>query len=181
MDSIKIIQKFYKADSESYWYLTEHSEAVTKKALEVAKRVPHFNPDLKFIEEAAMLHDVGIFLVEAPQIGCFGNKPYICHGYLGGERLEEEGFPKHALVCERHVGVGLSIQDIEDQNLPLPKRDMIPISIEEEIICFADKFFSKSEKDLTKEKNLDEVKKELLRFGEDKVKRFNGWLEKFGY
>ena len=181
MDPNKIIQKFYKADSKTYWYLTEHSKAVAKKALEVAKKVPHLGPDLEFIEEAAMLHDIGIFLVDAPSIGCFGNKPYICHGYLGRELLEKEGFPKHALVCERHVGVGLSVQDIEKQKLPLPKRDMIPISIEEEIICFADKFFSKKEEDLAKEKSIDEIRKEQLKFGKDKVKRFDGWLEKFEY
>ena len=181
MDPIKIIQKFYKVDSKSYKYLTEHGRAVAKKALEVAKKVPHLDPDLKFIEEAAMLHDIGIFLVDAPLIGCFGNKPYVCHGYLGREILEKEGFPKHALVCEKHVGVGLSIQDIERQNLPLPKRDMMPVSIEEEIVCFADKFFSKSAEDLSKEKSVDEVRKEQLRFGEDKVKKIDEWLEKFGY
>ena len=181
MDPIKIIQKFYKVDSVSYQYLIEHSKAVAKKALEVAKKVPHLNPDLKFIEEAAMLHDIGVFLTKAPLIGCFGNKPYICHGYLGREILEKEGFPRHALVCERHVGVGLSIRDIEKQRLPIPKREMIPISTEEELVCFADAFFSKSEKDLAKEKKVDEVRKDQLRFGEDKVKKFNGWLEKFGY
>ena len=58
---------------------------------------------------------------------------------------------------------------------------MMPISVEEEIVCFADKFFSKSAKDLTKEKNINEIRKEQLRFGKDKVKRFNDWLEKFGY
>ena len=181
MNPIKIIQKFYKADSESYRYLTEHSKAVAKGALEVAKKVPHLDPDLKFIEEAAMLHDIGIFLVDAPSIGCFGNKPYVCHGYLGREIMEKEGFPRHALVCERHVGVGLSIQDIEKQKLPIPKRDMNPVSIEEEIVCFADKFFSKKGKDLTKEKDIDEVRREQLKFGEDKVKKIDEWLEKFGY
>ncbi len=181
MDPIKIIQKFYKVDSKSYGYLTKHSKAVAKKALEVAKKVPNLNPDLKFIEEAAMLHDIGIFLTEAPSINCFGDKRYICHGYLGRKLLEKEGFPKHALVCERHVGVGLSIQDIERQNLPLPKRDMQPISIEEEIVCFADKFFSKSAENLSKEKSVSEVRKEQLKFGEDKVKKFDEWLEKFGY
>ena len=60
-----------------------------------------------------MLHDIGIFLTHAPQIGCHGDKPYICHGYLGRELLEKEGFPRHAIVCETHVGVGLTIADIE--------------------------------------------------------------------
>ncbi len=181
MDPLKIIQKYYQIDSKSYQFLVEHSKAVAKKAIEIAKKVPQLNPDLKFIEEASMLHDIGIFLTYAPEIGCFGEKPYICHGYLGREILEKEGFPKHALVCERHVGVGISIKDIEEQKLPMPKRDMLPISIEEQIICFADKFFSKSEEFLTKEKSLDKIRTELLKFGNDKTRIFDEWIKKFRY
>ena len=58
MDPIKIIQKYYDKDSKSYHFLVEHSKMVTQKALEIAKKVPQFHPDLKFIEEAAMLHDI---------------------------------------------------------------------------------------------------------------------------
>src|SRR3990167_5700954 len=111
MDPLMIIQKYYPINSKSYQFLVEHSNAVTKKAIETAEKVPHLNPDLKFIEEAAMLHDIGIFLTHAPEIECFGKKPYICHVYLGRELLEKEGVSKHALVCERHVGVGISIQN----------------------------------------------------------------------
>ncbi len=60
-----------------------------------------------------MLHDIGIFLTNAPHIGCYGDKPYICHGYLGREILDKEGLPGHAMVCERHVGAGLTVTDIE--------------------------------------------------------------------
>ena len=56
---------------------------VMKKALSIAKQLPHLNPDLVFIQEAAMLHDIGIFLVDAPDIACTGELPYICHGYAG--------------------------------------------------------------------------------------------------
>lgn len=180
MDPVKIIQKYYKVDSKIYQLLVEHSRVVTGKALEVAKRVPQFNPDMEFIKEAAMLHDIGIFLTNAPDIYCNGDKLYICHGYLGKELLEKEGFPKHAKVCERHVGVGLSIQDIENQKLPLPKRNMSPITVEEEIICFADKFYSKNVENPGKEKEIAEIKNELSRFGDNKVKRFEEWMEKFG-
>ena len=176
MDSLKIIQKYYQIDSKSYQLLVEHSKLVTKKAIEIAKKVPHLNPDLKFIEEASMLHDIGIFLTNAPRIDCFGKKHYICHGYLGREILEKEGLPKHALVCERHIGVGISINDIEKQNLPLPKRNMLPISIEEQIICFADKFFSKSD---PKEKSIEKIREELSKFG--KTKTFDEWINKFKY
>lgn len=181
MKLLKIIQKYYQIDSKSYQFLVEHSKAVTKKAIEIAKKVPHLNPDLKFIEEASMLHDIGIFLTNVPEIECFGKKPYICHGYLGRKILEKEGFPKHALVCERHIGVGISISDIEEQKLPIPKRDMLPISIEEQIICFADKFFSKNEEFLYKEKSINKIKNGLLKFGNDKTKIFDEWIKKFRY
>lgn len=97
-----------------------------------------------------MLHDIGIFRTDTDGIHCFGTYPYICHGYLGSELVAAEGFPKHALVCERHTGAGLSLQSILEQNLPVPHREMVPLSLEEQIICFADKFFSKTKLDREK-------------------------------
>lgn len=179
MDIIKIIEKYYEPDSKAYYFLLHHSKLVTKKALEIAERVRELNPDFKFIEEAAMLHDIGIFMTYAPKIGCYGFHPYISHGYLGREILEKEGLPKHALVCERHVGVGLTIKDIEGNKLPLPKRDMVPTSLEEKIICFADKFYSKTENSLTKEKNIPEIREIISKFGNDKLKQFDEWIEFF--
>jgi len=181
MNPHKIIQKYYRKDSPSFRFLVKHSQAVVQKASAIAQKVPHLNPNLKFIEEASLLHDIGIFLTDDPEIGCFGENPYVCHGYLGRELLEKEGFPKHALVCERHVGTGLSIQDINEQKLPLPKRDMVPISTEEQIICFADKFFSKNEEFLQKEKDIDQIRAGLQEFGTDKVKTFDDWTKKFNY
>lgn len=179
MDPIEIIQKFYKVDTELYNLLVIHSKEVAKKALEIARRVPNLNPDWKFIEEAAMLHDIGIFLTNAPDLECFGDKPYICHGYLGGELLKKEGFPRHALVCERHTGMGISILDIEKEKLPLPKRDMQPISVEEKIICLADKFFSKDKGSLMVEKSLNQIRADHLKFGKDKVEIFDKWIKEF--
>ena len=181
MNPLKIIQKYYDKNSKPYHILVKHSESVAKKALEIAKKAKNFNPDLKFIKEASMLHDIGMFLTNAPKIECSGKEPYICHGVLGRELLEKEGFPRHALVCERHVGVGMSIEDIKSEKLPLPKRNMLPVSIEEEIICFADKFFSKKEGQLSKEEKVSEIKKELLKYGKDKEERFDAWLKKFNY
>ena len=180
MNPLGIIQKYYRINSRPYQFLVKHSRAVVQKAVQIAKKVPHLNPDLKFIEEAAMLHDIGIFLTNTPEIGCFGKNPYICHGYLGRRILEKEGLPKHALVCERHIGAGISVNDIEKQKLPIPKRDMIPISTEEQIICFADKFFSKNEGFLEKEKGLDEIRAGLSKLGNNKLRIFDRWVKKFG-
>jgi len=180
MDPLKIIQKYYSVDSPAYKLLIPHSQAVAKKALEIASHVPQLKPDLKFIAEAAMLHDIGIFLTDDRAIGCFGDQPYIRHGYLGREILEKEGFPRHALVCERHVGLGISAQEIITHKLPLPPRDMVPVSVEEKIICLADKFFSKDEEVLDREKSLDRIKGYYARFGVEKLELLDGWLKEFG-
>ncbi len=179
MDVIKIIEKYYEPDSRAYYFLVQHSKLVAQKALKIAERVSYLNPDLKFIAEAAMLHDIGIFMTYAPKIGCYGYYPYICHGFLGREILEAEGLYSHALVCERHVGVGLNVKDIENNNFPIPKREMIPISIEEKIICFADKFYSKDDNSLIHEKPIWKIREIIARFGEDKLKQFDDWLVLF--
>lgn len=180
MDPLKIINKYYKPDSKAFEFLIQHGRSVAGKALEVAERVRHLNPDMSFIEEASLLHDIGIFLTDSPELGCYGDREYICHGYLGREILEKEGLPRHALVCERHVGVGLTVKDIGDGKFPLPKREMLPISLEEQILCFADKFYSKDENSLLEEKPLSKVREIILRYGEDNLKRFDEWLRLFG-
>lgn len=178
MDPLKIIQKYYDKNSKTYKILIAHGENVKNKAFEIAAKHPELKLNLKFISEAAMLHDIGAFRTNWPNIDCFGDLPKIQHGVIGREILEKEGFPKHALVCERHVGLGLSTKDIEKSGLPLPRRDMKPVSIEEQLICFADNFFSK--KDLFKEKTIDEIKNKLLQSGVDRVKLFDDFLRKFG-
>jgi uncharacterized protein len=127
-----------------------------------------------------MLHDIGIFLTYEPKIGCHGDKPYICHGYLGREILEREGLPLHALVCERHIGVGISLIEINKKKLPIPKRDMIPVSLEEKIVCFADKFFSKDTGFLLREKTIEKVRKNIAQYGDEKLRQFDEWIEFFG-
>lgn len=143
MKVLDLIDKYYPQDNELKHILNVHSRSVADKALWIAGKHPELNLDTVFLEEAAMLHDIGIFLTHAPGIQCFGTEPYICHGYLGAGLVRKEGFPRHALVCERHTGAGLSLKDIMDQKLPVPHREMLPVSMEEQVICFADKFFRK--------------------------------------
>ena len=146
-------------------------------AVAIAKGHPEMEADISFIEEAALLHDIGIICCNATKIDCYGTFDYICHGYIGAEMLRAEGYPRHALVCERHTGTGISLQMIEEQNLPLPRRDFMPVSIEEQIICFADKFFSKSKCDTKME--IDTIREELKKYGEDTIFRFNHWCKLF--
>jgi uncharacterized protein len=178
MDSIELISRYYKPKSRAYEILLGHSRAVTDKALKIALNHSEINPDLKFIEEAAMIHDIGIFMTNAPKLFCFGDYPYLAHGYLGCELIAGLGYPEHGLVCERHTGVGISKEEILKKKLPLPQRDFIPESVEEQIIAFADKFFSKSSGNYD-EKTLKDVRKSIAAFGDSNVKRFEEWCELF--
>lgn len=177
MNPIDIIEKCYKKDSDLYHILINHSTDVRDKALSIADKHPELNIDKEFVAEAAMVHDIGIFLTHAPEIYCYGIAPYICHGYLGREIMDGFGYPMHGLVCERHTGTGLSLDEIIAQNLPLPHRDMLPVSIEEQVICFADCFFSKTK--LGKEKSVDKVRENMARFGQRSVDRFDEWCIDF--
>lgn len=177
MDSISIIKKYYKEDSDLYEILVNHSTDVMNKALSIAEKHPELNLNSDFIKEAAMLHDIGIFLTNAPSIHCFGIAPYICHGYLGRELLDKEGYPLHALVCERHTGIGISLDQIISKKMPLPHREMIPMSMEEKVICFADCFFSKTR--LGKEKSVDNIRKGISKYGAESLYQFDQWCEMF--
>ena len=177
MNPIAIIDKYYPEDNNLKNTLLVHSRSVADKALSIARNHPELNLDEAFLYEAAMLHDIGIFLTDADGIECYGDKSYICHGYLGADLMSEEGYPRHALVCERHTGAGLSLEQILAQNLPIPHREMMPISLEEQVVCFADKFFSKTH--LDREKSVEKARKSLAKYGEEGVKRFDNWCNKF--
>jgi uncharacterized domain HDIG len=84
-----IIDKYYPEDNELRHILITHSQSVARKALQIVSYHPELQLDAQFIEEAAMLHDLGIFMTDAPGIQCFGSQPYICHGRLGAEILRK--------------------------------------------------------------------------------------------
>lgn len=175
-----IISQVYP-DSPLRSLLLTHSVAVARKALEIIDKKNLYNLlDCEFVENAAMLHDIGIIKTHAPSIHCEGNLPYLCHGIAGREILDGLGLPeKYGLVCERHTGSGISKQDIIKNNLPLPRRDFLPVSLEEKLICYADKFFSKST-DPTLEKDINTVRNSMMKFGEPALMRFDELYELFG-
>lgn len=177
MNALALIDKYYPEENELKHILLTHSRSVADKALALARLHPELKLDLQFIEEAALLHDIGIFLTDADGIHCYGSHPYICHGYLGADLVRKEGYPRHALVCERHTGAGLSLKAIEERNLPIPHHEMVPVSLEEQLICFADKFYSKTK--LDKEKSLEKARKSIERHGEEGLERFDNWCRLF--
>jgi uncharacterized protein len=178
LNCIEIIEKFYTPKTLLYKIAVEHGMQVAKKAVSIADRLAHLRPDRNFIFESAMLHDIGIVFTDMHKLGSYGNHPYIVHGILGRVMLEKLGLFRHALVCERHIGVGLTKEDIHRQKLPLPLRDMVPVTLEEKIVCYADKFFSKTPSE-KKEKTPEEILHSLSRFGRDKKEKFLSWMDEF--
>ncbi len=126
-----------------------HSEKVANKAIEIASKVKKVKLDMNLIEIGALLHDIG-------RTKTHGFK----HAIIGGKILRQRGFSeKLARICETHILGGL---DKEDANkVGLPERDYLPITLEEKIICLADKCIAG-----TKEVSIQD--------------RFNRWFYKYG-
>ena len=177
MDYQSLLDRYYPEVGDLRLLLLKHSRQVADRCLSIARRHPELGADEQFLEEAAMLHDIGIRWCHAPGIFCTGTEHYIRHGLLGAELLRREGFPRHARVCERHTGTGLTRLQIEREKLPLPLADYVPETLEEQLVCYADKFYSKSHPDRVL--TVDEAARSLARFGAEGVAKFRGWAERF--
>ena len=125
-----------------------------------------------------MLHDIGIFMTDAPRIYCFGNEQYLCHGYLGGQLLRQLGYDRHARVCERHTGTGLTKEVIEQNGWNLPVKDFVPETLEEQLICFADKFFSKT-KYLHEPRTMEQVVESMRKISDESAEKVVKWAAMF--
>ena len=163
MDYQAIIDKYYPADDELRRVLLQHSRQVADRCLLIAQKHRELPIDIQFLEESAMLHDIGIYQCDAPSIHCHGTEPYIKHGPIGGDLLRAEGFPRHARVAERHTGTGLPGYE--------------PETLEEQIVCYADKFYSKSSPDHVR--SVLETAQSLEKFGHEGVRKFLSWSERF--
>ncbi len=186
LDVFDIIDRYYKENGALRSVLLTHSKQVADKALSIANNHPELPIDRDFVFSSAMLHDLGIILCDAPEIYCYGDEPYIRHGLCGAMMLKKDGweeyFPKDlidrwARVCERHTGAGLTKKEIKKEGLPLPHEDFLPESLEEKLICYADKFFSKTKID--KEKSLEKVMKGMKKYSKDCLNRFLALHEMF--
>ena len=179
MDYWKIIDKYYPCNNELRRIYILHAKKVTEYALALSHKHPELLLDNQFIEEAAMLHDIGIFLTDAPRIHCMGEASYLCHGYLGAELLRADGYPRHARVCERHTGTGLTKEQIIANGWELPHCDFLPETPEEKLICYADKFYSKT-KYLETARTPEQVIESMLKISPQAAEKIKEWALIFG-
>lgn len=179
MTWLDIINRYYTSPSQARDILLMHSTQVAALALEIARsnKLPITADD---IITAAMLHDIGIIGTDAPAIGCHGTAHYLQHGDIGADMIracapEMETF---ARVAERHTGAGITDSDIAENQLPLSARCHLPQTPLERLICYADKFYSKSAS--MRRKTAEEARRSLRRFGEASARRFDDLCKEFG-
>ena len=180
MNPFEILARHHDPAGPLYALIATHSLLVARKAQGLGEQLVArgHDVDLDFVTEAAMLHDIGVGLCDAPEILCHGSEPYIRHGVLGREILVAEGLTQHALVCERHTGSGISRREVEEEDLPLPHRDYLPVSLEEKLICVADKFYSKLPDQLWSERTPPGIRGGLAKWGQPSVDRWDAlWAE----
>lgn len=171
IDPEAIITHVYHVGNPTRDLLLRHGDLVARKALGVLDRSPWLDADRSFVVQAAMLHDIGIGRTRCPDLECTGTLLYVCHGVEGRKILDRLDLKRHGQVCERHVGVGISAHQVVRQQLPLPVRDMVPLSMEERLICYADKFFSKTDNG-RHEKTIEEITTGLARYEAAYADRF---------
>jgi len=178
VDWMAVIDRHYGDNAPLRHILLTHSRMVADMALECA-RFHSLDIDDSVIEAGAMLHDIGIFLTDAPGIHCHGAEHYLRHGLLGAAVLRADGAPLWVQgIAMHHTGAGLTRDDIVGGGLPLPVADFLPQSPLETLICYADKFYSKTR--LTERKPLEAVRRGMARFSAGALARFDAMHAAFG-
>lgn len=113
-------------------HIIEHCQNVTKIALRIASvfNEKGYDVDLSLIEAGAMLHDIGRSKTHE-----------IDHAAVGGILVRELGIHESvAKIVDRHIGAG--IPEDEALELGLPPGHYVPETLEEKIVCYADKLIA---------------------------------------
>ncbi|MGD0330262.1 MAG: HD domain-containing protein [Nitrososphaeria archaeon] len=111
-------------------YIIQHGLLVMNVSDTIVKELKRVGVDIdeKSILRGAILHDIGR-----------SKEHSVRHGFLGGEILKKDGYDRKVIkIVENHVGGGIDKQ--ECAKLGMPERDFIPTSLEEKIVCLADKY-----------------------------------------
>ncbi len=107
----------------------EHCKTVSRFAVKIAKAFQKkgLEIDAQLVEVSGLLHDVGRSKTHT-----------VDHGLVGGEIARTLGLPTSVVhIIERHVGGGIPKE--EAKQLGWPAKDYLPRTIEEKIVCYADK------------------------------------------
>ena len=103
--------------------VVHHCKAVRDVAVKMAQRA---HADVKLVEAAALLHDIGRSKTHG-----------ILHGVEGAKIAKKLDLPEIIVhIIERHLGAGITLETAKQ--LGLPPKDYTPQTLEEKIVCHAD-------------------------------------------
>lgn len=114
--------------------IINHCKAVAQIAIKTAKQIQAKGTkvDIQLVEIGAMLHDIGRSKTHS-----------VDHAIIGAEIAKNAGLPESIIsIIKRHVGGGISQN--ESKKLGWEKDLYMPVTIEEKIVCYADKLIEKS-------------------------------------
>lgn len=169
--AIEYLHRRLASDEDIFERVFTHCAIVWNIAQQLI-RTKDLQLDARLVKAGALLHDVGVYRLVSDDM-------YIRHGLLGAKVLKDEGYPPalcRFAAC--HTGVGLTAEDIRVEELPLPPHDFVAKTAEERLIMYADKFHSKTSP--PQFNNPPVIKKDLARFGDDKIPKFKTLVQEFG-
>lgn len=176
IEEINELHRKHAPSKEALDSVLTHCQIVSIIALQIAD--DNQNVDTQLVEVGALLHDIGVYkLYNGSEVDKSLN--YITHGLRGYELLKEEGYDE--VICRfalLHTGVGITAEDVKQQNLPLPERDYVAETAEERIVMYADKFHSKSAPPTFN--SPEWFREHLEKFGADKISSFDELVDEFG-
>lgn len=168
-------QKYAKSASDLA-LVYQHCVVVEAIAMQLLDARPIEGIDRDLVHVGCMLHDIGAY--EVLENGTFVQG--VRHGVLGEKILINEGFPPNIWrIASHHTGVGLTRQDVIDQNLPVPPADYTAATAEERLVMYADKFHTKGIPD-PYFCTFDYYRNSLRQFGLDKQTQFDNLAQEFG-
>lgn len=174
---IRALHAKHAPTKEAFDLVHTHCEIVSEIALRLAGRAG-LDVDAELVRAGALLHDIGVYRLYDDE-GRLDHAGYVRHGILGHELLREEGLPEVLCrFCSHHTGVGITREDVLRQGLPLPPRDYVAESAEEELVMFADKFHSKT--DPPRFVTAETYAAHVRRYGDDKAEAFAAMCAAFG-
>jgi uncharacterized protein len=113
-----------------------HCQTVAKLALQIATelKTKGFKVDLNLVEAGALLHDLGRSKTHT-----------VDHAIIGAELAQKAGLPLNVInIIKRHVGAGISPKEADW--LGWPEDNYVPETLEEKIVCYADKLIDGTRK-----------------------------------
>ena len=175
---IMALHKKYAPSDELYSLVFKHCQIIYDIALQLIEK-NSLLVDRDLVKTGALLHDIGAYPLFGADGKLLEGVNYITHGTEGEKILKKEGFSEAIWrIAAHHTGVGLSKLDVVRQKLPLPIADYQAKSDEEQLIMYADKFHSKTTPPYFN--SYEWYRKDISKFGEDKVIMFEHMADKFG-